>query len=63
VLLAQLLPALRAIPTWGSLLTLGPLSLAVFAAASLVIMPHLLRNGWAVMRGRSDKAPQPPQTP
>jgi O-antigen/teichoic acid export membrane protein len=63
VLLAQLLPALRGIPTWGSLLTLGPLSLAVFAAASLVIMPHLLRNGWAVMRGRSDKAPQPPQTP
>jgi O-antigen/teichoic acid export membrane protein len=63
VLLARPLPWRRGIPTWGSLLTLGPLSLAVFAAASLVIMPRLLRSGFAAVRGRSDSAPQPPQTP
>lgn len=63
VLLARLLPALHGAPTWASLLTLGPLSLAVFAAASLVMMPQLLRNGWAAVRGRSDGAPQPPETP
>lgn len=54
VLLAQLLPAFAGMPSWGSLLVLGPLSLAAFAATSLVIMPHPLRSGWAAVRGRSD---------
>jgi O-antigen/teichoic acid export membrane protein len=63
VLLTQLFPALRGMPTWGSLLTLAPLSLAVFAAGALVTMPHLLRTGWTALRGRSGSPPQPPQAP
>ena len=57
VLLAQLVPVFRGLPTWGSLLTLGLMSLAVYAGASLVLMPHVLRSGWAAVRGRPDSAP------
>lgn len=60
VLLARLLPVLHRIPPWASLLTLGLLSLAVFAGGSMVMMPHLLRNGWAAVRGRSDGYRLPP---
>jgi O-antigen/teichoic acid export membrane protein len=63
VLMARLLPVLRGVPVWGSLLTLGTLSLAVFAAGSLIMMPHLLRRGWAAVRGRSGSTPQSPQAP
>jgi O-antigen/teichoic acid export membrane protein len=60
VLLANLIPAFHDIPTWGSLLTLGSLALAVFAAAARVAMPNLLRSGWAAIRGRPEGAPQVP---
>jgi O-antigen/teichoic acid export membrane protein/SAM-dependent methyltransferase len=52
VLLLSRIPGLRAAPSWTALLILGPLALAVFAATSLVVMPQLLRAGWAAMRGR-----------
>jgi O-antigen/teichoic acid export membrane protein/SAM-dependent methyltransferase len=52
VLLLSRIPGLRATPSWTALLILGPLALAVFAATSLVVMPQLLRAGWAAMRGR-----------
>jgi O-antigen/teichoic acid export membrane protein len=54
VLLLGRLPQLGAGPSWTSLLTLGPLSLAVFAAILLLIMPGPLRLGWAALRGRSE---------
>jgi SAM-dependent methyltransferase len=54
VLLARLLPALHQIPGWGSLLTLGLLSLVAFAGGSFVLMRHVLRDGWAAVRGRSE---------
>jgi O-antigen/teichoic acid export membrane protein len=60
VLLANLIPAFRDIPTWGSLLALGSLSLAVFVAASRVLMPNLLSSGWAAIRGRPEGTPQMP---
>ena len=56
VLLANLIPAFHDIPTWGSLLALGSLSLAVYVAASRVIMPNLLSSGWAAIRGRPEGA-------
>lgn len=46
------LPWLRATASWTALLILAPLSLAVFAAISLVLMPGPLREGWAALRGR-----------
>jgi O-antigen/teichoic acid export membrane protein/SAM-dependent methyltransferase len=60
VLLARLLPALHRIPSWGSLLVLGLLSLAAFAGGSLMLMPHLLRAGWAAVRGRSESPSDDP---
>ncbi len=51
------IPGLSATPSWTSLLILGPLSLCVFALISLAVMPALLRQGWAALRGRSDSAP------
>lgn len=54
VLLLGRLPALDATPSWTSLLTLGPVALAVFAVILRVVMPEPLRKGWAALRGRSD---------
>ena len=51
VLLLSRLPRLGAIPSWTSLLVLGPLALAVFAGISLAVMPGPLRQGWAALRG------------
>jgi len=54
VILLGRFPALRATPSWTSLLILGPLAFSVFSAISLLIMPQPLRKGWAALRGRSD---------
>jgi len=54
VLLLGQLPGLRPAPSWASLLILGPLALAAFAATIAVVMPEPLRAGWAAIRGRSD---------
>jgi hypothetical protein len=62
VFVARLIPAARA-SNWGSLLTLGGLSLAVYAATALIAVPQPFRSGWAALRGRSDGAPQTPQEP
>ena len=51
VLLLGRLPGFRSTPSWASLLTLGPLALAVFAAILLAVMPGPLRSGWAALRG------------
>jgi O-antigen/teichoic acid export membrane protein len=52
VLLLRRLPGLG-VPSWISLLILGPLALCVFAATSLMVMRKRLRMGWAALRGRS----------
>jgi O-antigen/teichoic acid export membrane protein len=62
VFVARLIPAARA-SNWGSLLTLGGLSLAVYAATALIAVPQPFRSGWAALRGRSDGAPQTPPQP
>jgi O-antigen/teichoic acid export membrane protein/SAM-dependent methyltransferase len=54
VLLLSRIPGVGAAPSWTSLLVLGPLAFAVFAAVALLIMPGPLRQGWAALRGRSD---------
>jgi O-antigen/teichoic acid export membrane protein/SAM-dependent methyltransferase len=61
VLLLRRLPWLRpAAPSWTSLLILGPLAVAVFAAIVLMVMPEPLRKGWAALRGRSASAAAKP---
>jgi hypothetical protein len=54
VLVLGRLPGLGTIPSWTSLLILGPLALSVFALASLLVMRDRLRMGWAALRGGSD---------
>jgi hypothetical protein len=54
VLVLSRLPGLDTVPSWTSLLTLGPLALSVFAATSLMVMRDRLRKGWAALRGRWD---------
>jgi PST family polysaccharide transporter len=54
VLVLSRLPGLATVPSWTSLLILGPLALSVFAIASLMIMRDRLRKGWAALRGGSD---------
>ncbi len=54
VILLGRFPALRASPSWTSLLILGPLAFLVFAVISLLVMPQPLRKGWAALRGRPD---------
>jgi hypothetical protein len=54
VLVLSRLPGLGTVPSWTSLLILGPLALSVFAVASLIVMRDRLRMGWAALRGRSD---------
>lgn len=54
VLVLGRLPGLGTVPSWTSLLILGPLALSVFAVASLMVMRDRLRMGWAALRGRSD---------
>jgi len=56
VLLLGRLPWPGSGPSWASLLILGPLALAVFAAILLAVMPEPLRKGWAALRGHSDDA-------
>jgi O-antigen/teichoic acid export membrane protein len=56
VLLLGRLPWPGAGPSWTSLLTRGPLALAVYAAILLAVMPEPLRKGWAALRGRTDGA-------
>src|SRR5262249_52562925 len=51
VLLLGQLPGLRSTPSWASLLVLGPLALAAYAAIIKMIMPGPLRAGWAAIRG------------
>jgi len=50
LVLGRLLP-LGDVPSWTSLLVLGPLALAAFAGIMLVVMPELARKGWAALRG------------
>lgn len=50
LLLGRLLPLGR-IPSWTSLLVLGPLALAAFAGIMLVATPQLVRKGWGALRG------------
>jgi len=50
------LPGLASTPSWTSLLILGPLALAVFAAIMWIVMPQTLRKGWAALRGRPSVA-------
>jgi O-antigen/teichoic acid export membrane protein len=52
VFLAGLIPGLNTSPSWISLLILGSLAMAVFAAILLAVMPGPLRKGWAALRGR-----------
>ncbi len=54
VLVLSRIPGLDTVPSWTSLLTLGPLALSVFAATSLMVMRDRLRQGWAALRGRWD---------
>jgi O-antigen/teichoic acid export membrane protein len=54
VLVLSRLPGLATVPSWTSLLILGPLALSVFAIASLMVMRDRLRMGWAALRGRSE---------
>ena len=52
--------SLRSTPSLTSLLILGPLALAVFAAILLAVMPEPLRNGWAALRGGPGGTPGTP---
>jgi O-antigen/teichoic acid export membrane protein len=52
VALAGLIPGLNTISSWISLLVLGSLAMAVFAAILLAVMPGPIREGWAALRGR-----------
>ena len=52
VALAGLIPGLNASSSWISLLVLGSLAMAVFAAILLAVMPGPIREGWAALRGR-----------
>jgi len=64
VLLISRLPgatSLQSVPSLTSVLILGPLALAVFAAVLLAVMPEPLRNGWAALRGGSEGALSAPR--
>jgi hypothetical protein len=52
VLLLSRIPALGTQPSWTSLLVLGPLALAVYAAIVALAMPGPLRTGWSALRNR-----------
>ena len=52
VFLARLIPGVSRNPSWVSLLLLGTLAMAVFAAILLAVMPGPIRKGWAALRGR-----------
>jgi hypothetical protein len=52
VALARLIPGVSTSPSWVSLLLLGSLAMAVFAAILLAVMPAPIRKGWAALRGR-----------
>ena len=63
VLITGRLAGLAASPSWTSLLTLGPLSLAVFAVIVRILMPGPLRQGWAALRGRPSVPAEAPVQP
>ena len=52
VFLVGLVPGLDTSPSWISVLVLGSLAMAVFAAVLMVVMPGPIREGWAALRGR-----------
>lgn len=52
----RLLAGLRIAPSWTVLLTLGPAAVVVYVAILLLIMPDILRQGWASLRGRQGEA-------
>ena len=52
VFLVGLVPGLDTSPSWVSVLVLGSLAMAVFAAVLMVVMPGPIREGWAALRGR-----------
>jgi O-antigen/teichoic acid export membrane protein/O-antigen ligase len=58
VLLLGRIPGLDAVPSWTSLLVLGPLALAAFVVVILMIMPEPLRRGWTILRERPAPATQ-----
>jgi len=59
VLLLGRIQGLDAVPSWTSLLVLGPLALAAFAGIILVVMPEPLRKGWVTLRTRTAPATDP----
>jgi O-antigen/teichoic acid export membrane protein len=52
VFLARLIPGVSRSPSLVSLLVLGSLAMAVFAAILFAVMPGPIRKGWAALRGR-----------
>jgi O-antigen/teichoic acid export membrane protein/SAM-dependent methyltransferase len=52
VFLADLVPGLDAGSSWISLLIPGSLAMVVFAGVLLTVMPGLIQQGWATLRGR-----------
>ena len=64
VLLISRLPgatSLRSVPSLKSVLILGPLALAAFAAVLLAVMPEPLLKGWKALRGGSEGALSAPR--
>jgi O-antigen/teichoic acid export membrane protein len=63
VLALGCIPGLHVASSLRSLLILGPLALAVFAAISLAVMGEPLRQAWGALRGGSEGAPEGGQGP